>query len=373
MQSCRNDGIVFFTTLHNKNGGVMNMTDKNNFKRNGKMLVRFETPEERAGIIRILEEQRGFRISEKLKQSGVISPFDTRTFDLDLKLKTYTYSIQPFIGAAMCSGGVRFYTASEFFRIAELDFKKVPRFLVFHVPHDGQRFPEELMASVCVPEEVFMAFHEKMRDTEIGKIVPADYRTQTMYYHFDVSRLLCDVERFIGPEEIMEQYGMGFCYERAFDGTVIKRVTDELKEKTREYYWEHHRRVDRICERNARVLVFDLHSFSDEIVPRRFWREGIPSPDLCIGADDRFTPPALVEAVRNRFSEAGYSIAINYPYQGTYVPNSVLSGESPCDCISVMLEINKRVYFGQDGRPDPAKMETIRNIVQRIINDCVVL
>ena len=29
---------------------------------------------------------------------------------------------------------------------------KVPRFPVFHVPHDGWKFPEELMNSVCVPD-----------------------------------------------------------------------------------------------------------------------------------------------------------------------------------------------------------------------------
>ena len=58
---------------------------KNNFKKNGNMRVRFETPEERTEIIRILEEQRGFRIDEDLKRLTKIHPNDTRTFDLNLK------------------------------------------------------------------------------------------------------------------------------------------------------------------------------------------------------------------------------------------------------------------------------------------------
>ena len=91
---------------------------KNNFKTNGNMRVRFETPEERREIIRILEEQRGFHFSDKLKQETDIHPYDTRTFILDLKFKTYIYWIEPFIGAAMMSSGCRFYYAQEFFRVA---------------------------------------------------------------------------------------------------------------------------------------------------------------------------------------------------------------------------------------------------------------
>ena len=38
---------------------------KDNFKKNGNMRVRYETEEERREILRILEEQRGFRIDEE--------------------------------------------------------------------------------------------------------------------------------------------------------------------------------------------------------------------------------------------------------------------------------------------------------------------
>ena len=131
------------------------MADRNNFKKNGRMVIRFETPEERREIIRILEEQRGFRIEDRLKELTEISPYDTRTFVADLRFKTLEYSIRPFIGAAMMSGGIRAYSAQEFFRIAELGFRVVPRYPVFHIPHAGWKFPLELMTSVCVPDETF--------------------------------------------------------------------------------------------------------------------------------------------------------------------------------------------------------------------------
>ena len=344
---------------------------RNNFRKYGDMRVRFETPEERAGIIRILEEQRGFQIDEDLKRLTKIHPYDTRTFDFNLKFKTYNYCIRPFIGAAMMSSGVRFYSAQEFFRVAELEFKVVPRFPVFHIPHDGWEFPEELMESVCIPHDLFMKYHEEMRDTDISRAVPNAYYGGDMSHTFRISRMLCDVERFIGPEEIMEQYGMGFCYEKVWDGTVIKHVTETVKEKTLAHYRKHHAWMDGICNRHPRLLLFDMHSYSDRIVPADFLRNGCQTPDLCIGTDDRFTPPKLTEIVRNRFTEAGFSIGFNDPYTGCYIPNAILSGESSTDLAAIMLEFHKRTYCDQNGQSVPEKLKKIEHIVRQIVVDCV--
>ena len=338
-----------------------------NFVTYGRMHVWVQTEKERNRVSRFLEDDGVFQSREAKQTNSQPVP---GLFVMDLKRKEYTYSILPCTGMLMHSYGDRIYSASEFFHMAEHGFRRVPRFLVFHVPHDGQEFPLELMDSVRIPEELFRVYHRKMMDADIGRIVPLGYRTQSMYFHFDVSRLLCDVERFIGPGEIMEQYGMGFCYEKVYDGTKIKQVTEELKKKTGVYYWNHHRKIDRICEKYSRVLVLDLHSYSDEIVPNAFWKKDIPSPDICIGADGQYTPPELVRTVRKHFEAAGYSVEVNYPYTGTYVPNAILSHGVSCDCVSVMLEINRRIYFGRNGQSDPEKLDGLQEIVQSIIDDC---
>ena len=242
---------------------------------------------------------------------------------------------------------------------------------VFHVPHDGGSFPPELMGSVCIPEDVFRRYHEKMRDTDISRAIPEAYRGGDMCEVFRISRLLCDPERFIGPEEIMEKYGMGFCYEKAYDGTVIKNVSAEIRESTLRYYREHHERMDRICERHPRVLLIDLHSYSDEIVPRDFLQEGVRTPDLCIGVDERYTPSGLVETVKRRFSEADFTIAVDYPYAGCYIPNAVMSGLRGTDLASIMLEIHKRTYCDGRGRSILEKLGVIREILRQVIVDCV--
>ena len=192
-----------------------------------------------------------------------------------------------------------------------------------------------------------------------------------MYGRFPVSRLLCDVERFVGPEEVMEQYGMGFCYEKAYDGTTIKNVTDELREKTLHYYRKHHETMDYVCEQHPRILLFDMHSYSDEIVPDSFLHEGKRMPDLCIGTDDRYTPPQLTEIVKKRFSEKGPVSDINYPYSGCFIPNNVLSGRCKCDYVGIMLEFNKRIYCDESGKPVSSKLDAIRNIIRQVVADCV--
>ena len=343
---------------------------KNNFKKNGNMRVRYETPEERREILRILEEQRGFRIDEEEKKVREIYPMSTRTFDINLKFKTIEYEIRPFIGAAMMSSGVRFYSAQEFFRIAELGFKVVPRYPVFHVPHAGWRFPPELLPSVCVSEEQFRNYHALMSDTEAGMLVPEAYRGGDMIERFQISRLMCDVERLAGPGGDTERYGTVFCCEKAFDGTAIRIVTDEVREQTRKYYDEHHARMNRICERHPRILLFDIHSFSEESLPADIRRRADRLPDVCIGTDPKFTPGELLLRIRRSVDGFGLVSMENVPYSGTFVPQCAAEENSSCDLVSVMLDFNRMLYCDKNGKPDEAKMKQIRKLVQRIVADC---
>ena len=247
------------------------------------------------------------------------------------------------------------------------------RFPIFHVPHDGVRFPATLMRAVCVPPEQFLEFHRRMRDVGTLDMVPPEFRSRTHTMYFPVSRLLCDVERFLGPEEAMERYGMGFCYERAFDGTQIKQVTELLRQETLRFYAAHHARLDSLCRLHPRTLLLDLHSFSDELVPRAQLRRGVDTPDLCLGIDERYTPPRAADAAEALLREAGFSTARNYPYAGSMVPNAVLTGKSRCDCASLMLEWNRRVYCGADGRPDAVRLAQLRDTVRRIAEKCSAL
>lgn len=316
-------------------------------------------------------EAFGIGVPEKYRQGDYSWPGDTCTFAVDLRHRRMEYLAQPFICAAMASSGVRFYSVPEFCRLAELGFPRKTRTPVFHVPHDGTEFPPELMASVRVPRAQFLFYHEKMRDAGIRDMIPRTYRTASQSICFPVSRLLCDVERFLGQEEIMEQYGMGFCYERAFDGTRIKNADDELKAKTLLYYQKHHERVDEICRTQKRVLLLDMHSFSRELVPRDILREEEDIPDLCIGTNAEYTPEILITAAERVFREAGFQTARNYPYEGCYVPQAAKRGET--DCIALMLEFNKENHLDNKGVPIPEKTGLIRKAIERLVAECTVM
>ena len=346
------------------------MADKNNFKKYGNLLVRYETPEERARAVELLEE-RGFLVPEELKDPATFHPRGTNLLDINIRWRKLNYMLPVFVCAAMGSSGVRMYTVQELERIAELKYRVVPRFPVFHVPHDGREFPEDLMESVCVPRDVLARYHEEMRDRDIYRLIPPVYYGGDMACSFKISRLLCDVERFTGPEEIMERYGMGFCYEKAYDGTVIRNVTEEARRAARRYYDEHHRRMDELCARHPRMLLFDMHSYWDGIVPGDFRRENEPLPDLCIGTDGRYTPPKLLETVERRFAAVGLRTAVNYPYSGFFVPDGVMNGSSGCDLAGIMLEFHRRAYMDGAGETDPEKAERIRSVIRQIMADCV--
>ncbi len=240
------------------------------------------------------------------------------------------------------------------------------RFPLFHVPHDGTTFPEELMESVCIPKEQFLSYHERMRDTGVLEMVPTAWRNSGNTLYFPVSRLLCDVERFSGPEEPMERLGMGFCYERAYDGTRIKTVSAELRRETLVWYHGHHEKLNRACIEHPRLLLLDMHSFSDDIVPRDRLRSGERTPDVCLGIDEKYTPPGIVSIAEFCLRAEGFVTARNFPYSGSLVPNAVLGKEVSCDCASIMLEWNKRVYCNERGIPDAGTMEGIRQTVSRI-------
>ena len=130
--------------------------------------------------------------------------------------------------------------------------------------------------------------------------------------------------------------------------------------------------MNRICAEYRRFLLFDLHSYSDDIILLDLLTPGHKTPDLCIGTDPALTPPWLAESVRKHFEEAGFSTAFNYPYGGCYIPEDILTGRSPSACMPVMIEFNRRVYIKGKGVPDEEKVLAIRRVIKDIAAECAV-
>ena len=341
---------------------------KNDFRETGILHVRCKSAEDRRSLLN-KARALGIPTEETEREDAVFDPGDTNLYEINIRNWTMRYIGEAFAGGAMAAGGIRFYSVREFCRLAELRFKVMPRFPLWHLPHDGWKYPAKLLSSVCIPRQRFDAYHEKMRESGVGRLIPAAYNSQSAVERFEISRLLCDVERLAGPEEVMEQYGMGYCYEKAYDGTVIKEMSAELKARTLRYYDEHHRRVNEKCKSHPQVLFFDLHSYADELVPEDFLDGDRPLPEVCIGTDPRMTPVSLIVSVKTRLEEAGFTTAVDYPYTGCYIPESAAEGKS--DCLPIMLQFNKRIYLDERGRVDEEKAERIRTALEKVVTDCV--
>ena len=326
-------------------------------------VVRYDSLEEKRRLGGTLEKLGFDNIHQE--QFGYLEGYGAKCLCINTGERLF-YPINITCAAAACSCGLRFYSTDEFELLAESGFTAKLRTPVFHVPHCGCGRPEELMESVCIPESEFLVYQEKMEDSGVMSFIPHQYYHEPYLVRADVSRLLCDVERFVGPEEPMERYGMGFCYERAYDGRVIKNVTPELRERTLSYYWKHHAKLDETVSKLRSVIMIDLHSFSEDTVVQA--ETGARAmPEICIGADSRYTHPRLEKAAVDIFTDAGFSVEVNYPYNGLMVPNAILKGNTDCDFLTLMVEVNKAVYLDGNGEIIESARERVQEALKRII------
>ncbi|MCI8778867.1 MAG: N-formylglutamate amidohydrolase [Bacilli bacterium] len=213
--------------------------------------------------------------------------------------------------------------------------------ILIHIPHSSLYIPDEyknkslLSLSEIEKENLFMC------DYRVDEFV--DDKSQTIIFPY--SRLYCDVERFKDESEIMNKFGMGYIYTKTSKGELMFNPSIDDRKKITDIYDTHHKLLDEtvtnILELYQKCIIIDLHSYSTELVSRLFNYEQVP--DICIGIDKDYYSKGLTDYFVKYFMDNGYSVKINYPYQGSLVPNKYY-GIKNSKIISIMIEINKRVY-----------------------------
>ncbi len=295
-------------------------------------LVKYRGKEEEKRLIDFLKKE-GFASGACYSPSG-----DNYGFIVDLNKKKY-YSNSP---AMMACAVLSFYPISfeEYMVYYEFLKKKDRRQFIVHIPHAGDRFPENIKLNVDEEEKIRQ--HRAMKDDYIKDIVPKYY---DHLIKFDISRIVCDVERFL-ENEPMEKYGMGFCYKKGYNGRTI-RLEDYSPDEELKYYKQHHKAFTDICESAKKLFVLDMHSYSGKIIPGDMMRKDRSLPNVCLGFDDEFMRPDVARFAAEKFLEKGFGVAFNYPYNGSFVPKEVLDSPADYDCISLMVELNRSIFeFG---------------------------
>lgn len=222
--------------------------------------------------------------------------------------------------------------------------------IIKHIPHSSLNFPsiykEFIKRSVFGNDYPVTNF--KMTDLFVDKLFA---KLPGIEIKAKYSRLYCDLERYKDDEkEIMSKIGQGYIYTKSLDGKSFNRHLYinglDIDKDIDSYYENHHNHLLKetrsILKQGKKVLILDLHSFSNE--QATFLGKKPPFPDICIGINKDFSNRKLLNDVIKRIEQKGYSYQINYPYEGSIIPNG-LSLQERKNITSIMIEVNKRIYL----------------------------
>lgn len=235
--------------------------------------------------------------------------------------------------------------------------------MILHIPHASTLIP--YLDGFCCSPERLAAEIRLLTDHYTDELF---FRQDSIIIQSSCSRIFCDMERF--SDDAMEPNslrGMGVLYTHADNGDVLRVVTPTLRSKILdEYYYSHHasltEAVDGELMMNGRAGIIDCHSFPHHPLERDTDRRG-NRPDFNIGTDPFHTPYAWVEKSVEFFDNRGYSLGVDWPYNGSIVP--IKHYRKDPQVLSIMLEVNRRLYM------DEMTGERLPEIisVQRIVQD----
>jgi len=215
--------------------------------------------------------------------------------------------------------------------------------LIFHIPHSKTDIPDDFKSDFT---------NEDLTNKEISLLT--DFSTDRIFHVencsrivFPYSRVFCDVERLPDEQEGMFKVGRGFFYTSADCGKTLRKNNTANKDRIyKNYYTKHHNDltslVDDKIKNNHFATIIDCHSYSNEPFKTDFHQEMI-RPDFCLGTDSFHTPKWLTDLVYNHLISLGYSVKINYPYEGTIVP--IKHYKKNHNVLSIMIEINRKLYM----------------------------
>ena len=253
--------------------------------------------------------------------------------------------------------------------------------VVLSIPHASDFIPEEIYNDVFLPVIDRTDEYEEMTEVKKSLIVSHEKYMMTDWYTdelFDsgihsmikaeVSRLVCDIERFTENEE-MEKVGMGFCYTSSFDLTPLKSVSDEHRRFVYEHYYRPYHEtlemlVDNAIEKNGECVIVDCHSYFP--LPLKYEKDNPSSraslrEEICIGSDSYHTPSSLVSFTEYFFRKAGYRVSFNTPFSGTMVPMKYWHKDRRVK--SVMIEIRRDMYMKGLLNEKSPSFDTLRSLL----------
>ena len=240
--------------------------------------------------------------------------------------------------------------------------------MLLHIPHSQKH----------IPEEYLQYFHLSDSDLDVELLKMTDHFTDELFecsqsncseIIFPVSRLLVDPERFvIDADEPMSARGMGCIYEKTHDQNPLKDCRAIRQLLIDRYYAPHHVQfaalVNKELEQTNRSLIIDCHSFPKYPLPYEMDQTS-DRAEICIGTDDFHTPHNLAVVVKEGFSKAGFSTALNKPFAGAIVP---IEHYRKTEAVtSIMIEIRRDLYMNEVSGKKSENFDNLKSAINVVL------
>jgi len=232
--------------------------------------------------------------------------------------------------------------------------------IIIHIPHSSLKIPECFNKRLLIDRDKFNKENIFISDYLVDKFVSSKCKN---VLKFNYSRLFCDTERFLDDElEVMSKVGMCVVYTKDSDGYDFVKIDNKYRNQViSNYYLPFHKLIDdtvyNLFNEYGKCYFIDLHSFSDEFVSKVLNKDN--NPDICIGFEEGYIDKDFLDYTINFFKEKGYSVNINYPYSGTFIPDICFENHD-IKVNSIMIEINKRVYLDDNVILNKNKFEKLK-------------
>jgi N-formylglutamate deformylase len=241
--------------------------------------------------------------------------------------------------------------------------------IIISIPHASTSVPEGLEENVLLTEDDLIGYSDLY--TERIFEIPDTYVVKAK-----ASRVFVDVNR--APDDITQEYEQGeegVVVHTTWDGKQIydkEPTVTEVAGRIKLYHDSFHEEVDSYIP--ASQFLIDGHSYLP-IGPPLKADAGKERPDVCLG-NSNFSTCTREQTVffREFFERHGFSVSINFPYQGKYtlgrhchrrrIPHFLVPG--------IQIEFNQKLYADPETHaPNDSAIENLNMLMCKVVEEFV--